>query len=72
LQDQSPYLVFEYVAGLTLAQQLVADGPMPTAAAVALMQDILSALVAAHAMRRGSPRPQTVQRADGRRRDGPR
>jgi serine/threonine protein kinase len=47
--EQSPYLVFEYVAGLTLAQQLVADGPMPVAAAVALMQDILSALVAAHA-----------------------
>lgn len=49
LQDQFPYLVFEYVAGQTLAQQLVAEGPMPTAQAIAVMQDILSALVMAHA-----------------------
>lgn len=49
VQDQVPYLVFEYVAGQTLAQQLVAEGPMPTAQAIAVMQDILSALVMAHA-----------------------
>ena len=49
VHQQTPYLVFEYVAGPTLAQQLVADGPMQAAGAVALMQDILSALVVAHA-----------------------
>ncbi|HOE43757.1 MAG TPA: serine/threonine-protein kinase, partial [Rhodoferax sp.] len=49
LQDQQPYLVFEYVAGKTLAQQLQADGAMSATQAGALLQDVLSALVAAHA-----------------------
>lgn len=49
LQDQQPYLVFEYVAGKTLAQQLQADGAMAATQAGALLQDVLSALVAAHA-----------------------
>lgn len=49
VQDKQPYLVFEYVAGLTLAQQLAAQGAMAPAQAVAIMQDVLGALVAAHA-----------------------
>jgi len=46
---QRPYLVFEYVAGQTLAQRLAAQGAMPATQAVPLLQDVLSALVAAHA-----------------------
>jgi len=49
VHDNQPYLVFEYVPGLTLAQQLAAQGAMPPAAAVAVMQDVVGALVAAHA-----------------------
>ncbi len=49
VQDQQPYMVFEYVPGQTLAQQLAAQGPMPATQAAAVMQDVLSALVAAHA-----------------------
>jgi len=48
VQDQQPYLVFEYVPGQTLTQQLQANGAMPAPQACALMQDVLSALVAAH------------------------
>lgn len=49
VQDQQPYLVFEYVAGKTLAQLLSAQGAQTPAQAVALMIDVLGALVAAHA-----------------------
>jgi len=49
VQDQQPYMVFEYVPGQTLAQQLAAQGPMPALQAAAVMQDVLSALVVAHA-----------------------
>ncbi len=49
VQDQQPYLVFEYVAGQTLADVLGKRGPLPPAEAVALMLDVLDALVAAHA-----------------------
>ena len=49
VQGQQAYLVFEYVPGQTLSQQLVARGAVPAAQAVAIMQDVLSALVAAHA-----------------------
>ncbi|MBV5299101.1 MAG: HDOD domain-containing protein [Rhodoferax sp.] len=49
VQDQHPYMVFEYVTGQTLAQQLAAQGAMPAAQASAVMQEVLSALVAAHA-----------------------
>jgi len=49
VQDQQPYLVFEYVPGQTLAQQLATQGAMPAVKAVAIMQDVLGALVAAHA-----------------------
>jgi serine/threonine protein kinase len=50
VQDQQPYLVFEYVAGQTLDQRLKVQGAMPAVQAVPLMQDVLSALVAAHAI----------------------
>jgi eukaryotic-like serine/threonine-protein kinase len=49
VQDNQPYLVFEYVPGQTLAQQLAQHGAMLPAQAVAVMQDVLGALVAAHA-----------------------
>ena len=43
------YLVFEYVAGPTLAQHLRAQGALETRAAVAMMLGVLDALRAAHA-----------------------
>ncbi|OQW89248.1 MAG: serine/threonine protein kinase [Rhodoferax ferrireducens] len=49
VQDNQPYLVFEYVPGLTLAQQLAQQGALAPPQAVAVMQDVLGALVAAHA-----------------------
>ncbi|MBS0448454.1 MAG: HDOD domain-containing protein [Proteobacteria bacterium] len=44
-----PYLVFEYVAGPTLAQYLKGRGAMPPHEAVAMMLGVLDALHAAHA-----------------------
>ncbi|MDE2081037.1 MAG: HDOD domain-containing protein [Burkholderiales bacterium] len=44
-----PYLVFEYVAGPTLAQARRGRGPMPPHEAVALMLGVLDALAVAHA-----------------------
>ncbi len=49
VQDQQPYLVFEYVQGQTLAARLAKQGAMPPAEAVALMLGVLDALVVAHA-----------------------
>ncbi len=49
VQDQQPYLVFEYVPGQTLSAILKKRGALPPAEAVALMLDVLEALVAAHA-----------------------
>lgn len=49
VQDQQPYLVFEYVAGQTLSDLLAKKGAMPAAEAVALMLGVLDALVVAHA-----------------------
>jgi len=49
VQDRQPYLVFEFVSGQTLAQQLTAQGALTPLHAAALMQDVLGALVAAHA-----------------------
>lgn len=49
VQDQQPYLVFEYVPGQTLATILGKRGALPPAEGVALMADVLDALVAAHA-----------------------
>ena len=43
-----PYLVFEYVAGPTLAQR-IREGAMPARAAVQMMLGVLDALTAAHA-----------------------
>ncbi len=50
VQDQQPYLVFEYVAGQTLAEMMARQGELPVSKAVTIVQDVLSALVAAHAV----------------------
>lgn len=50
VQEKQPYLVFEYVAGQTLADKLARQDLLPTPQAVAIVQDVLSALVAAHAL----------------------
>ncbi len=47
--DQQPYLVFEYVAGPTLAEHLRERGALPPSEAVEMMLGILGALQAAHA-----------------------
>lgn len=47
--EQQPYLVFEYVAGRTLAEHLRARGALPPREAVQLMLGVLDALQAAHA-----------------------
>lgn len=49
VHEHQPYLVFEYVAGQTLAQRLAGQGAIPANAAVPILQDVLSALVVAHA-----------------------
>ncbi len=47
--DGQPSLVFEYVAGQTLAGHLLENGAMPAANAVALVLSVLDALQVAHA-----------------------
>ena len=49
VQDHQPYLVFEYVAGQTLAQLIRKQGALPAADTVRVMVDVLDALVVAHA-----------------------
>ncbi len=49
VQDQQPYLVFEYAPGQTLAAILHQRGALPPAEAVGLMIDVLEALAVAHA-----------------------
>lgn len=49
VHDQQPYLVFEYVPGQTLATLLAKRGALAPAEAIALILDVLDALVAAHA-----------------------
>jgi serine/threonine protein kinase len=49
VQEQQPYLVFEYVPGQTLAALLGKRGAVPPGEAVTLMLDVLDALVVAHA-----------------------
>ncbi|MEO8858693.1 MAG: HDOD domain-containing protein [Burkholderiaceae bacterium] len=49
LHEQQPYLVFEYVPGQTLAGLLAGRGALPAAEAVALLMEILDALLVAHA-----------------------
>lgn len=46
--DQQPYLVFEYVAGKTLAEHLRARKAMPARKAVEMMVGVLDALQVAH------------------------
>jgi serine/threonine protein kinase len=48
MHREQPYLVFEYVAGPTLAQHLKARGALPATEACALMLGVLDALHAAH------------------------
>ena len=48
VHEKQPYLVFEYVAGPTLAQHVKAHGPMPATQAVAMLLGVLDALEAAH------------------------
>src|SRR5207344_2912123 len=48
VHEQQPYLVFEYVAGLTLSQHLKARAALPAPEAIALMLGVLDALQAAH------------------------
>lgn len=48
VQDQQPYLVFEYVPGQTLATILSQRGALPPTEAVALTMEVLDALVVAH------------------------
>lgn len=49
LHEHQPYLVFEYVAGQTLADRLAKQGAMPPVEAVAIMMEVLDALAVAHA-----------------------
>ncbi|HMC15024.1 MAG TPA: HDOD domain-containing protein [Albitalea sp.] len=49
MHQQQPYLVFEYVAGRTLAEHLKARGALPPREAAQLMLGVLDALQAAHA-----------------------
>jgi serine/threonine protein kinase len=48
VQDQYAYLVFEYVAGDTLAQILARRGALPAREAVAILMDVLDAIAVAH------------------------
>jgi serine/threonine protein kinase len=49
VHGEQPYLVFEHVEGQTLSVVLRKTGALPAAQAVALMIDVLDALVVAHA-----------------------
>ncbi len=49
IHGAQPYLVFEHVKGQTLTAVLRQNGAMPVLQAVALMVDVLDALVVAHA-----------------------
>jgi len=48
LADGVPYLVMQYVKGGTLADRLVAEGPLPVAEARRILGEVASALAAAH------------------------
>jgi eukaryotic-like serine/threonine-protein kinase len=48
IHEQYTYLVFEYVAGDTLAQLLARRGALPAREAAALMMDVLDAVAVAH------------------------
>jgi len=46
--DGVPYLVMQYVAGVTLADRLAAEGPLPVAEVRRILGDVAAALSAAH------------------------
>jgi serine/threonine-protein kinase len=48
LSDAVPYLVMQYVKGGTLADRLVAEGPLPVAEGRRILAEVASALAAAH------------------------
>ena len=48
IQDQYTYLVFEYVAGETLASLISRKGALPARDAVAILMDVLDAIAVAH------------------------
>ena len=48
MHEGSPYVVFEYVEGRSLAQIIAADGPMPMARAVIMMSQILAGMAQIH------------------------
>ena len=48
VHERRPYLVFEYVAGRTLAEQMREQGAPPVSEAIALISNVLDALQAAH------------------------
>jgi eukaryotic-like serine/threonine-protein kinase len=50
VHERQPYLVFEYVAGESLAEYLRQRGPLPARDAVRLLLDVLDGLQAAHAV----------------------
>ena len=49
VHEQQPYLVFEYVRGQTLAAMISQGGALPPRDAVALVVEVMEALVCAHA-----------------------
>ncbi len=49
-QDGDPYLVFEYVDGRTLSEQLRTDGPIEPSLAAAILRQVVDALAQAHAL----------------------
>ena len=48
-QEGDPYLVFEYVAGPTLAEKLRKDGPIEPTQAASMLRQVLDALAQSHA-----------------------
>ena len=48
-EDNSAYLVMEYIEGITLAQQIARIGPLPFADAASLLKQVASAIDATHA-----------------------
>jgi eukaryotic-like serine/threonine-protein kinase len=47
-KNQLPFIVFEYLEGVSLADEIAQTGPMPVARALAILDQIASALGAAH------------------------
>lgn len=48
MHEGSPYVVFEYVEGRTVAQMIAAEGPMPLARAIIMMSQILAGVAQIH------------------------